>query len=80
MGKSRRTGIFIPVKLLDNPLASCSLRNFNVLLSILPDNEADIFAASLLILWCNFSFLVLSSIVLISFYILSTKFFLKRKG
>ena len=50
MGKSRRTGIFIPVKLLDNPLASCSLRNFNVLLSILPDNEADIFAASLLIL------------------------------
>ena len=29
MGTSRRTGIFIPVKLLNNPLPSSSLRNFN---------------------------------------------------
>ena len=37
------------------------------------------FAASLLISSCNFSHLILSSIVMISFYILSTRFFLKRK-
>ena len=38
-----------------------------------------IFAASQLITYCNFSSLMLSSIVTISFYILSTRFFLKRK-
>ena len=32
MGKSLRIGIFTPVKLLNNPLASCSLRNFEFLL------------------------------------------------
>ena len=32
MGTSLRTGIFIPVELLNNPLASFSLKNFNFLL------------------------------------------------
>ena len=48
-------------------------------LSILPDDNADSFAASLLILYCSFSSLILSSFVVISFYILSTRFFLQRK-
>ena len=33
MGKSLRNGTFIPINLLDNPLASCSLINFHILLS-----------------------------------------------
>ena len=41
--------------------------------------EADVFAASLLISYCSFSSLMLS-IATISFYIISKKFFLKRKG
>ena len=36
-------------------------------------------AASLLILYCGFLSLILLSIVMISFYILSKRFFLKRK-
>ena len=40
-------------------------------------NNADIFAASLLILYYIFSSLIVSSIVMISFYILSKRFFLK---
>ena len=51
----------------------------NSYLSILPDDGADILVASLLILYCTFSFLILSSIIKISFYILSKKFFLKRE-
>ena len=47
---------------------------------ILPDDNADIFAASLLISYCNFPSLILSSIVMISFYILSERLFLKREG
>ena len=47
----------------------------NSYLSILPDNNVDIFDASLLILCCNFSSLILSSIVVINFYL---SFFLKR--
>ena len=47
----------------------------NSYLSILPDNNVDIFDASLLILYCNFSSLILSSIVVINFYL---SFFLKR--
>ena len=35
-------------------------------LSIFPDDNADIFAASLLILCCSFSSLILSSIIMIS--------------
>ena len=59
-------------------------------LSILPDDNADIadidiaddnadFAASLLILYCTFSSLILSSIFMISFYTLSKIFFFKRE-
>ena len=36
-------------------------------------------AASLLILYCGFLSLILLSIVMISFYILSKRFFLKRE-
>ena len=48
-------------------------------LSILPDDEADIFAASLLISYCSFSYLISLSII-ITFYILSKRVFLKREG
>ena len=48
-------------------------------LSILPDDNPDIFAASLLISYYRFSSLIVSSFVMISFYILSKRFFLKRK-
>ena len=47
-------------------------------LSILPDDNGDIFAVSLLVSNCIFSSLILSSIVLM-FYILSKKLFLKLK-
>ena len=46
-------------------------------LSIFPDDGADIFAAFLLISCCNFSSLILSSIVMISSYVISEVFFLK---
>ena len=49
----------------------------NSYLSILPDDNADIFAASLLIYIVVFH--LLSSIVMISFYVLSIWFFLKRE-
>ena len=50
-------------------------------LSIFPEDNADIFAASLLILYYNFSSLMLSSIIVFSsFYILSERFFLKREA
>ena len=49
-------------------------------LSIFPDYNADIFAASQLISYSNFSSLILPLVVIISFYILSKRFFLKRKG
>ena len=48
-------------------------------LSILPDNSA-IVAAYLLISNCSVSSLVLSSTVMINFYIISLRFFLKREG
>ena len=47
-------------------------------LSIFPDDNADIFAASPLILYFGFLCLILS-IVMTSFYILSKRFFLKHK-
>ena len=50
------------------------------ILSIFPDDNADIFAASMLILNCSFLSLILSSIVMISFYFLSERLFLKCKG
>ena len=48
-------------------------------LSGFPDDNADIFVASLLISYGSFSFLIWSSIVMISFYIFSKILFLKRK-
>ena len=47
-------------------------------LSLFPDENTDIFVASLLI-WFNVSSIILSQIVMISSYILSERFFLKRK-
>ena len=52
----------------------------NAYLSILADNNADIFAASLLISYCSFSSLILSLLLVIRFYIFSKRFFLKRKA
>ena len=49
-------------------------------LSTLPDNNAGIFGASLLIWYYSFSSQILSSIVMISFYIFFKRFFQKRKG
>ena len=49
-------------------------------LSIFKDDKADIFAASLLIPYCTFLYRILSSILVISFCILSKRFFLKRGG
>ena len=48
-------------------------------ISIFPDDMADVFAASLLKSYCSFSSLILSSILVISFYILCKRFFLKRE-
>ena len=44
------------------------------------DDNDDIFAASLLILYGIISSLILSSILMISFYILSKRLYLKREG
>ena len=49
-------------------------------LSNLPDDIVDIFAASLIISYCSFSSLILSSIAMISFYFLSERLHLKSKG
>ena len=48
-------------------------------LSILPEDNANIFVASLLTSYCSFSSLILLSIVIIKFYIVSKRFFLKRE-
>ena len=56
---------------------SLPLRSYS--LSVLPNNNADIFAASQLTLNCKFSPLIVSSFVMISFYMLSTRFLLKWK-
>ena len=48
-------------------------------LSILPDDNADFFYDSLLISYCSFSSLFSSSIVMVSFYIFSKMFVLRRK-
>ena len=48
-------------------------------LSILPDDNADILAASLLISNCSFSSLILSSIVMVSVHIPSERLLLKGK-
>ena len=49
-------------------------------LSIFPDINVYIVAAFLLTSYCSFLSLVLPSVVIISFYILFRRFFLKRKG
>ena len=49
-------------------------------LIVFPDDNADIFAASQLMSCYNFSSLILSSIVMITCYILCKRFFLKHKG
>ena len=43
------------------------------------ENNADIFAAYQLISYCSLSSLILLPIAMVSFYILSERFFLKRK-
>ena len=48
-------------------------------LSTFPEDSTDIFASSLLIPYYSFSSLIWSSIVMIKFYILSKRFFLKRE-
>ena len=48
--------------------------------SILSDDTTHIFVASLLILYCRFSSLILLSIVLINFYVPSKKFSLECDG
>ena len=57
--------------------SSFHVRNSN--LSILPDNNANIFAASLLILYCSFSSLISLSIVMINIYNFSKRFFVVRE-
>ena len=47
-------------------------------LSNLSDDDADIFAASLLTSYCSFSSLILSSINVINFYIFSTRLVLQE--
>ena len=49
-------------------------------LTVYANDYADIFAASLLTSNCSFPSLIFSSIFMISFYILSTRFFLRREG
>ena len=48
-------------------------------LSIFPDDNGDVFAVSLLISYCSFPSLILSSISITSFYIISKRFFLKNE-
>ena len=49
-------------------------------LTILSYDKSDVFAVSLLTLNCGFASLILSSIAVISFYVLSNRLFLKCKG
>ena len=47
-------------------------------LSLLPDDNAKIFATSLFVPYCIFSSLILLSVFMVSFFILSKRFFLKH--
>ena len=49
-------------------------------LSTFQNDKTGIFAASLLTSYFSLSSLILSSIIIISFYIFSKRFFLERKG
>ena len=51
----------------------------NSYLPILPDDNANIFAVSLLLLYNNFSFLIFSSIVMTIFYMPPKRLCLKHK-
>ena len=51
----------------------------NSYLSSLPNDNINIFAASLLILYCSISWLIVSSTAVISFYIPSKRLFLKSE-
>ena len=59
--------------------SSSPARYIFIYMEILPDNNADIFAPSFLISYCTFPSSILWSVVLISFYILSKRFFLECK-
>ena len=58
---------------------SSPVRYFIIFYSILADDNADIFVGSVLLLHCTFSPLILSSMVMINFYIHSKIFFLKHE-
>ena len=47
---------------------------------VFPDDNADVFDACLLILYCSFSLLILQLLIIISFYIIFKRSCLKRKG
>ena len=51
------------------------LSSSHIYSSILPDNNAYIFANALLILYCNFSFSIISSIAMPTLYTYSHRFF-----
>ena len=57
---------------------SSSVRNSY--LSVFQDNNGQIFVASLLISYCGSYSLILSSVVMINFFVLSKRFFIKRQG
>lgn len=63
----RRQSIRLTIHTLNPPLSPVRYSHF----SILPRGNAYIFAASLLISYCNFLFLILFSIVINTFYICS---------
>ena len=75
-GEYKNLAFYIILLWSENNVSSPVVYSF---LSISHDDNADIFATSLLMSKDSFSFLMVSSIVLISFNILSARFFLKRK-
>ena len=58
---------------------SSPVRYFIIFYSILADDSTDIFVGSVLLLYYTFSSLILSSMVMINFYIHSKIFFLKHE-
>ena len=75
-GESVKLACFIILLWSDGNISSPVRYSF---LSVLSDDNADVFDASLLISYCSFSSLILSSTVMINFCILSKRFFLKRE-
>ena len=70
--------LFCYCNLIDGNISS-PVRYFIIFYSTLADDNADIFVGSVLLLYCTFSSLILSSMVMINFYIHSKIFFLKRE-